>query len=214
MPAPATLLVFALAASVLVAIPGPNHLYIVTRSIAQGRRVGLASALGVETGTLVHISAATVGLSALVASSAMAFNALRFAGAAYLVYLGLRALLSDVEPAHDDGGAAAPSARRAYLDGVLVNVLNPKVALFFLAFLPQFVDPARGSASTQILVLGLVVFVIATTSDLLYALAAGALGAWLRRRPGFARVQRYLTGCIYLALAAVATFVPAHRRRG
>jgi threonine/homoserine/homoserine lactone efflux protein len=214
MPAPATLLVFAVAASVLVAIPGPNHIYIVTRSIAQGRRVGLASALGVETGTLVHISAATVGLSALVASSAMAFNALRFAGAAYLVYLGLRALLRDDDVALDGAGAAAPSARRAYLDGVLVNVLNPKVALFFLAFLPQFVDPARGSASTQILVLGLVVFVIATTSDVLYALAAGALGAWLRRRPGFARVQRYLAGCIYLALAAVATFVPAHRRRG
>jgi threonine/homoserine/homoserine lactone efflux protein len=214
MPAPATLLVFAVAASVLVAIPGPNHIYIVTRSIAQGRRVGLASALGVETGTLVHISAATVGLSALVASSAMAFNALRFAGAAYLVYLGLRALLRDEDVAVDGGAAAAPSVRRAYLDGVLVNVLNPKVALFFLAFLPQFVDPERGSASTQILVLGLVVFAIATTSDVLYALAAGALGAWLRRRPGFARVQRYLTGCIYLALAAVATFVPAHRRRG
>jgi threonine/homoserine/homoserine lactone efflux protein len=214
MPAPATLLVFALAASVLVAIPGPNHIYIVTRSIAQGRRIGLASALGVETGTLVHISAATVGLSALVASSAMAFNALRFAGAAYLVYLGVRALLRDEAVELEGGGVAAPSVRRAYLDGVLVNVLNPKVALFFLAFLPQFVDPARGSASTQILVLGLVVFVIATTSDVLYALAAGALGAWLRRRPGFARVQRYLTGCIYLALAAVATFVPAHRRRG
>jgi threonine/homoserine/homoserine lactone efflux protein len=214
MPAPATLLVFAVAASVLVAIPGPNHLYIVTSSIAQGRRIGLASALGVETGTLVHVSAATVGLSALVASSAMAFNALRFAGAAYLVYLGLRALLRDEEAALDGGGTVAPSARRAYLDGVLVNVLNPKVALFFLAFLPQFVDPARGSASTQILVLGLVVFAIATTSDVLYALAAGALGSWLRRRPGFARVQRYLTGCIYLTLAAVATFVPAHRRRG
>jgi threonine/homoserine/homoserine lactone efflux protein len=162
----------------------------------------------------VHVSAATVGLSALVASSAMAFNALRFAGAAYLVYLGLRALLRDEEAALDGGGTVAPSARRAYLDGVLVNVLNPQVALFFLAFLPQFVDPARGSASTQILVLGLVVFAIATTSDVLYALAAGALGSWLRRRPGFARVQRYLTGCIYLTLAAVATFVPAHRRRG
>jgi threonine/homoserine/homoserine lactone efflux protein len=214
MPAPATLLVFALAAGVLVAIPGPNQIYIVTRSIAQGRRIGLASALGVETGTLVHVSAATVGLSALVASSAMAFDALRFAGAAYLVYLGLRALLRDGDVELDGGGAAPPSARRAYLDGVLVNVLNPKVALFFLAFLPQFVDPARGSASTQILVLGLVVFVIATTSDIVYALAAGALGSWLRRRPGFTRVQRYLTGCIYLALAAMATFVPAHRRQG
>jgi threonine/homoserine/homoserine lactone efflux protein len=213
MPAPATLLVFALAASVLVAIPGPNHIYIVTRSIAQGRRIGLASAFGVETGTLVHISAATVGLSALVASSAVAFDTLRYAGAAYLAYLGIRALLRD-DAIELDGLAAPPSARRAYLDGVLVNVLNPKVALFFLAFLPQFVDPARGAASTQILVLGLVVFAIATTSDVVYALAAGALGGWLRSRPAFVRVQRYVTGCVYLGLAAAATFVPSERRRG
>ena len=213
MPAPATLLVFALAASVLVAIPGPNHIYIVTRSIAQGRRIGLASAFGVETGTLVHISAATVGLSALVASSAVAFDTLRYAGAAYLAYLGIRALLRD-DALELDGGAAPPSARRAYLDGVLVNVLNPKVALFFLAFLPQFVDPARGATSTQILVLGLVVFAIATTSDVVYALAAGALGGWLRSRPAFERVQRYVTGCVYLGLAAAATFVPGERRRG
>ena len=212
MPAPATLLVFALAASVLVAIPGPNHIYIVTRSIAQGRRIGLASAFGVETGTLVHISAATVGLSALVASSAVAFDTLRYAGAAYLAYLGIRALLRD-DAIELDGGAAPPSARRAYLDGVLVNVLNPKVALFFLAFLPQFVDPARGATSTQILVLGLVVFAIATTSDVVYALAAGALGGWLRSRPAFVRVQRYVTGCVYLGLAAAATFVPSERRR-
>jgi threonine/homoserine/homoserine lactone efflux protein len=213
MPAPATLLVFALAASVLVAIPGPNHIYIVTRSIAQGRRIGLASAFGVETGTLVHISAATVGLSALVASSAVAFDTLRYAGAAYLAYLGIRALLRD-DAIELDGLAAPPSARRAYLDGVLVNVLNPKVALFFLAFLPQFVDPARGATSTQILVLGLVVFAIATTSDVVYALAAGALGGWLRSRPAFVRVQRYVTGCVYLGLAAAATFVPSERRRG
>jgi threonine/homoserine/homoserine lactone efflux protein len=213
MPAPTTLLVFALAAGVLVAIPGPNHIYIVTRSIAQGRRVGLASAFGVETGTLVHISAATVGLSALVASSAVAFDTLRYAGAAYLAYLGIRALLRD-DAIELDGLAAPPSARRAYLDGVLVNVLNPKVALFFLAFLPQFVDPARGATSTQILVLGLVVFAIATTSDVVYALAAGALGGWLRSRPAFVRVQRYVTGCVYLGLAAAATFVPSERRRG
>jgi threonine/homoserine/homoserine lactone efflux protein len=212
MPAPATLLVFALAAGVLVAIPGPNHIYIVTRSIAQGRRIGLASAFGVETGTLVHISAATVGLSALIASSAVAFDTLRYAGAAYLAYLGVRALLRD-DAIELDGGTVPPSARRAYLDGVLVNVLNPKVALFFLAFLPQFVDPARGATSTQILVLGLVVFTIATTSDVVYALAAGALGGWLRGRPAFVRVQRHLTGCIYLGLAAAATFVPGERRR-
>jgi threonine/homoserine/homoserine lactone efflux protein len=213
MPAPATLLVFALAAGVLVAIPGPNHIYIVTRSVAQGRRIGLASAFGVETGTLVHVSAATVGLSALVASSAVAFDTLRYAGAVYLAYLGVRALLRDEAIELDGDGAAAPSARRAYLDGVLVNVLNPKVALFFLAFLPQFVDPTRSGAATQILVLGLVVLAIATTTDVLYALAAGALGGWLLSRPAYVRVQRYVTGAIYLGLAATATFVPGERRR-
>ncbi len=212
MPAPATLLVFALAAGVLVAIPGPNHIYIVTRSIAQGRTVGLASAFGVETGTLVHISAATIGLSALIASSAMAFDTLRYAGAAYLAYLGIRALLRDERLDVEGPAAERPSLRRAYLDGILVNVLNPKVALFFLAFLPQFVDQSR-PASTQILVLGLVVFVIATTSDVVYALAAGALGGWLRSRPAFTRVQRHVTGCIYLGLAAVAALAGGERRR-
>jgi threonine/homoserine/homoserine lactone efflux protein len=213
MPAPTTLLAFALAAGVLVAIPGPNHIYIVTRSIAQGRRVGLASAFGVETGTLVHITAAAVGLSAVIASSAVAFNVVRYLGAAYLVFLGLRALLSKHGAPSHDGAPRAGSVRRAYVDGILVNVLNPKVALFFLAFLPQFVDPGRGATATQILVLGLVVFVIATTSDVVYALAAGALGGWLRGRPSFARRQRYLTGGIYLGLAAVATFAGGERRR-
>jgi threonine/homoserine/homoserine lactone efflux protein len=212
MPAPATILVFALAAGVLVVIPGPNHLYIVTRSVAQGRRVGLASAFGVETGTLVHITAAAVGLSALIASSATAFNVVRYLGAAYLAYLGLRALLRDRGTELLDAQARGHSVRRAYLDGILVNVLNPKVALFFVAFLPQFVDPGRGATSTQILVLGLVVFVIATASDIVYALAAGALGGWLRGRPGFLRRQRYVTGGIYLGLAAAATFAGGERR--
>jgi threonine/homoserine/homoserine lactone efflux protein len=213
MPSPTTLLVFALAAGLLVVIPGPNHIYIVTRSLAQGRRVGLASAFGVETGTLVHITAAAIGLSALIASSAIAFNFVRYLGAAYLAYLGLRALLTDHAPQLEDGSQRAGSARRAYLDGILVNVLNPKVALFFLALLPQFVDANRGAAATQILVLGFVVFVIATTSDVAYALAAGALGGWLRSRPGFARRQRFLTGGIYLGLAAVATLAGGERRR-
>jgi threonine/homoserine/homoserine lactone efflux protein len=212
MPAPTTILVFALAAGVLVAIPGPNHLYIVTRSVAQGRRIGLASAFGVETGTLVHITAAAVGLSALIASSATAFNVVRYLGAAYLAYLGLRALLRDRGTELLDAQARGHSVRRAYLDGILVNVLNPKVALFFVAFLPQFVDPGRGATATQILALGLVVFVIATASDIVYALTAGALGGWLRGRPGFLRRQRYLTGSIYLGLAAAATFAGGERR--
>lgn len=212
MPTLETLFVFALAALALVAIPGPNHLYIVARSIAQGRRAGLASAFGIETGTLVHIAAAAAGLSALIASSAVAFNVVKYLGAAYLVYLGIRALLRDDASLLDGARAPAP-LRRVYTEGVVVNVLNPKVALFFLAFLPQFVDPRHGAAATQIVGLGFVVFLIALASDVIYALGASALGGWLRRRPAFRRRQRYVTGGAYVALGAVAALSGGERDR-
>ncbi len=210
MPELSTLLVFSLAALALVAIPGPNHVYIVTRSLAQGRRAGLASAFGVESGTLVHIAAAAAGLSALIASSALAFDVVKYLGAAYLVFLGVRALLVE-EQLDLDADADAALLLRVYVDGLLVNVLNPKVALFFLAFLPQFVDPAR-PAAPQVLVLGLLLATIGLTSDVLYAVAAGALRAWLRRRPGIVRRQPYLTGGIYLALGAAAALTGERRR--
>jgi len=205
------LLVFVITVLALVVVPGPNIVYIVTRSLGQGRRVGIASALGVESGTLVHIAAATFGLSALVASSAMALTALKYVGAAYLVYLGLRTLLGNdelqLEPDESDDRLL-----NVYLQGALVNVLNPKVALFFLAFLPQFVDPQRGNVSQQMLVLGLIVLVFGVANDLLYAVAAGSLGAWLRQRPRFVRRQRYFIGGVYLALGAVAAL--SHVERG
>ena len=194
MPAFSTLGIFALAALALIAIPGPNLIYIASRSMSDGRRAGLASALGVETGTIVHVTAAAAGLSALIASSAAAFDAIRYLGAAYLVYLGIRALLS-----RDGDQAAAPkpvSLARAYRQAVLVQVLNPKVALFFLAFLPQFVDPGRGPVATQVLVLGAVLGTLVFAVDCVYALAAAKLG-------GFRHRQR-VSGGIYLALGAVA----------
>ncbi len=203
MPSPTTLLLFVLAGAVLIAIPGPNHVYIVTRSLSQGRAAGLASALGVEAGTLVHIAAAAAGLSAVVASSAVAFDVLRYLGATYLVYLGVRTLLRH-EPLAFDGVAGAVPLRRVFADGALVNVLNPKVALFFLAFLPQFVDSSRGPVALQVVVLGVILAAIGLASDVGYALAAGVLGGWLRARPTFDRWQRRLTGGIYLALGAVA----------
>lgn len=215
MPEPATLLVFALAALALIAVPGPNLIYITARSISQGRRAGLVSVLGVETGTLVHVAAAAAGLSALLASSAVAFALVKYAGAAYLVYLGVRTLLAG----DDDEGEAAGmrgdpdvSLWRTYRQAVVVQLLNPKVALFFLAFLPQFVDPARGSAAFQVLVLGAVVAVLGVTVSSLYALAAGAAGRRLRARGGgFARGQRYVTGAVYLGLGAAAALT-GHRR--
>jgi threonine/homoserine/homoserine lactone efflux protein len=204
-------LLFLLAALTLVAIPGPNHLYITTRSIGEGRRAGVASALGVETGTLIHIAAAAAGLSALVAASATAFGFLRYAGAAYLVYLAYRTLrsrhrLGEMElrprPIH-----------RVYLDGALVNVLNPKVVLFFLAFLPQFVDQDAGAVPLQIAAMGLATALIGLVIDVGYALAAGSMGAWLRARPAFQRRQRYLTSLIYLGLGAAALFAAPTARR-
>lgn len=203
MPSPTTLLLFVLAGSALVAIPGPNHIYIVTRGLSQGRAAGLASAIGVETGTLVYIAAAAAGLAALIASSALAFDAVRYLGAAYLIYLGIRAL-SRYRPPELNAPAVPRSLRRVYLEGVLVNLLNPKVALFFVAFLPQFIDPHRGPVPAQIVVLGLIMSAIGLTSDVLYAMASGTLGGWLGRRPAFLRRQRYLAGGTYLALGVAA----------
>jgi threonine/homoserine/homoserine lactone efflux protein len=210
MPALTTLLLFAATAVALVAIPGPNALYIAARSATQGRRTGLASALGVEAGTLVHVTAAAVGVSALIASSAAAFAVLKWLGVAYLVYLGVRTLLR--RDAHAEAAQVAPvRLGRAFAEGALINVLNPKVALFFLAFLPQFVDPGRGSTAAQTLVLGLVFFVIALVMDLLFVVGASALGARLRSRAGFARRERHVTGAIYLVLGAAAAVSGSRR---
>jgi threonine/homoserine/homoserine lactone efflux protein len=150
MPETRTVALFALAAVALIAIPGPNAIYIAARSLSQGRAAGVASALGVEAGTLVHIGAAVAGLSAIIASSDLAFDAIRYFGVAYLVYLGIRAWR--VEPHRGTTDAGRGSLRRVFAEGLLVNVLNPKVALFFLAFLPQFTDPERGPVASQTLV--------------------------------------------------------------
>lgn len=211
MPAAETLLLFVAVAAALVAIPGPNHVYIITRSIAQGRRAGIASALGVETGTLVHIAAAAAGVSALIASSTVAFSIVKYLGAAYLIFLGIRALLRD-EPLDVTDAAAQRRLRRIYADGILVNVLNPKVALFFLAFMPQFVDPARGDVALQILTLGIVLATLGLTSDIAYALGAGAVGARLRRHPAIRTRQRFVTGGVYIALGVTAALSGERRR--
>jgi len=201
MPSAGVLLAFAIASVVLVVIPGPNILYILTRSVGQGRRAGVVSTLGIESGILVHVGAAAVGLSSLIAASAVAFSIVKYAGAAYLIYLGIRTLLG---PSRLDPARAAPPERlgRVYRDAVVISVLNPKVALFFLAFLPQFVGTT--APITQLLVLGLVFFGIAFTLDMMYALAGGALSTWLRRRPRRLRWQRFGAGSVYLGLGAYA----------
>ena len=200
-PTPTRSLVFALASLALAVVPGPAVLYIVAQSVHGGRRAGVVSALGVSTGGMFHVAAAVIGLSAVLAASATAFTVVKLAGAAYLVWLGIRTLLS-----RDDriaGRSAEPTLRRTYRQGVIVNVLNPKTALFFLAFLPQFVDP-DGSTRAQLAVLGLVFVVIALTTDLIWALVAGTAGAVLRRSRTFLRVQRYVSGTIFVGLGALS----------
>jgi threonine/homoserine/homoserine lactone efflux protein len=199
MPEAHTFVVFALASLALIAVPGPAVIYIVTRSLSQGRSAGLVSMLGVEAGGLLHVAAAVVGLSALLASSAVAFNVVRYAGAAYLVYLGVRALLT--QSTEEAAAERAPMGRRRiFWHGVAVNVLNPKTALFFLAFLPQFIDPEAGSVALQAAVLGFTFVAIAAVSDGVYALLASKLGDRLRR----GRVLARISGGVFIGLGAFA----------
>ena len=193
---------YALASLALLAVPGPAVLYIVVQSAEQGRRVGLASVAGIHLGTLVHVAAATVGLSALIVASAVAFSVVKYAGAIYLIYLGIRKLLE--RPAAPRAEPASEPLRRALQRGVVVNVLNPKTALFFLAFLPQFVDRARGGVWSQVLVLGLVFVGLGLVSDSIYAFAAGTVGVMLRRRR---RALQYVSGVAYIGLGAAAALV-------
>jgi threonine/homoserine/homoserine lactone efflux protein len=195
-----TLAFFAAASLALAVVPGPAVLYIVAQSVDQGRLAGLVSALGISAGSLVHVTAATIGLSSLLASSATAFTIVKYAGAAYLIMLGIRRLMTREVLEDEVGQPPLRTRRRLFVDGVVVNVLNPKTALFFLAFLPQFVDPSAGFATIQILVLGLLFTVIALCSDSLWALTAGTVGAWLRHSRWYLGVKRWVTGTVFVAL--------------
>jgi threonine/homoserine/homoserine lactone efflux protein len=206
MPDAPTYALFVAAALALLLVPGPAVIYVVARSVSGGRLTGLISVLGVELGTLLHAVFAAAGLSAIVASSAAAFSVVKWLGAAYLIYLGLRQIFG-----RGDGEEEAPSPEgnesrfRVFYQSVLVQVLNPKVALFFLAFLPQFVDPSRGAAWTQVAILGATLAFLGLFTDGLYALLGGTAGGWIRKRGGgLRRAGRYVTGGIYIALGAVA----------
>ena len=207
MPDATTFALFALACLAFLAIPGPSVFYIVTRSLVQGRRAGVTSMFGVQVGGLVHVVAAAFGVSALIASSATAFTIVKYAGAAYLVFLGLRKLLTrdageevEIEP------RTPRSTAELFGHGIVVNVLNPKTALFFLAFLPQFVDPNAGPVAPQMLVLGTLLVGLGVLSDGTYALLAAGAGNKLR---GAARARRRLekiSGGVFVALGLAAAF--------
>ncbi len=205
-----TLALFAAAALALLVVPGPAVLYIVAQSVDRGRAAGLVSMLGVQAGAAVHVAAAAVGLSSLLVSSALAFEMVKYVGAAYLVFLGVRRLFAG-EEIGERGGRRARSLRRLFAQGVVVNVLNPKTALFFFAFLPQFVDAGGGFPAGQIVLLGACWIALAIVSDGAYALLAGTAAGWLRKTRGYLRAQRYVSATVFIGLG-VATALSGPKR--
>jgi threonine/homoserine/homoserine lactone efflux protein len=199
------LALFAAATLALLLVPGPAVLYIVTRSVSQGRSAGLISVLGIHFGSVVHVAAAALGISALLATSATAFAVVKYLGAAYLVWLGVRKLMA--RPSGDEAVEPPPASRsRMFWQGFVVNVLNPKTAIFFLAFLPQFTDHTRGPIAPQILLLGVVWIALGLASDGAFALLASAMAGRLRRSARARRRLDVTSGVVYLGLGAVAAF--------
>ena len=199
-------LYFFLGASLaLLLVPGPAVLYITARSANQGRLAGLVSVLAIETANFLQAVAATLGLSAILLSSALAFDVVKYLGAAYLIYLGIRKLFAhDVEAGEE--AIQQESLKRIYWQGFAINLLNPKTALFYFAFLPQFVDPTKGNATAQTLLLGALFVGMACITDSLYALLASSLADRLRGNQHFQKGQRYFAGLVYVGLGITTAF--------
>jgi threonine/homoserine/homoserine lactone efflux protein len=210
MPDAHVLYLFAIASAGLVVLPGPAMIYIVTRGVVHGRRGGLISVAGIEAGNLLAVIAATAGLAAIVASSAAAFAIVKYAGAAYLIALGLAALLRGRATAAPP--SSEPRERHLFWHGFAVGALNPKLALFLLAFLPQFIDPANGPIWLQTLVLGSVFSVMAAIGDTAVALAAGTAGSRIRRALAGRRIA-FASGGVYLALGVGAALAEGRAHR-
>ncbi len=206
-----TLLVFLGASLVLLVTPGPAVFYIVARSIDQGKLAGMVSTLGVAAGSCVHIVAAALGISALIASSAVAFNVIKLVGAAYLIYLGVRKFLVP-DPVETNVTVARRRLREIFVQGVIVNVFNPKTALFFLAFLPQFIDVGKGHVALQMILLGLIFALLGVLSDGTYAVAAGSFGRWLKGHAGVLRAQRYFAGSVFITLGVLTAATGSGRK--
>jgi len=195
-----TLLIgFIVAALVVLVIPGPGVVFVIAQSVAHGYRAGLASVVGLSVGAMVHVIAATVGLSAILLTSATAFGIIKFIGAGYLIYLGVKTLLS--RPYSTDIETPAPMPlRRLFIDGVVISIFNPKIAMFFLAFLPQFVDLSLGAVPLQIMLLGTIYAVLALFTDGAYAVLAGGAHHWLQRTISHSPWPRRITGNVYIGL--------------
>ena len=199
-------LYFFIAASLaLLLVPGPAVLYITARSANQGRVAGLVSVLAIETANLLQAIAAALGLSAILLSSALAFDVVKYVGAAYLIYLGIRKLLSS-DAQTESEAVQRESLSKIYWQGFFVNILNPKTALFFLAFLPQFVNPENGNVTAQTLILGAIFVGLAIITDSLYALLFSSLAGQFKRNKNFEKGQRYFAGLVYIGLGIATAF--------
>ena len=212
LPGATTLGLFVAAALTLLLIPGPAVLYIVSRSVEQGRLAGFVSDLGIHTATLVHVVAASLGLSALLMSSALAFAVVKYLGAAYLIWLGLRKLFGSNGAPAEEPASRRLSHLRLYRDGFIVNLLNPKTALFFLAFLPQFVEVGRGHVAMQVAFFGLLFAGLGLLTDGCYAMAAGTAGNWIKRNRGYLRFERYVSGTVLVGLG-LTTALAGHGKK-
>jgi threonine/homoserine/homoserine lactone efflux protein len=213
MPSPSILALYAVTAIIVLLVPGPAVLYVVSQSLRQGRRAGIASVLGIHAGTLVQVVAAVLGGSYLLLTSALTFSVVKYLGAAYLVYLGVRKLLGRDEPQAIEAAAPPRSAARLFYQGMLVNVLNPKLALFFFAFLPQFVDRSRGAVPAQVATFGLVFVLLGLCTDASYAMVAGTIGPWLRGHGRMLRGERYVVGTTFIGLGVAAALTGSRRTR-
>jgi threonine/homoserine/homoserine lactone efflux protein len=196
----ANIALFVAASLAVIVAPGPDNIYVLTRGVAQGRDIALASAWGMCSGLLFHTTLAALGLSVVLARSAVAFSVVKYAGAAYLIYLGVRALLNKEGFAPSAGEESATRLGRFFLKGLTMNLLNPKVAVFFLAFLPQFVNVGRSGAALQFVALGLTFALLSVIVFSAIALFSGFFGDRLSKSPRFANVLQGLTGCVLIGL--------------
>ena len=202
MPSVDSIIAFAIASLALLVIPGPAVLYVINRSISDGRSTALAAVAGLEIGNFMHVIAATLGLSAVIAASATAFGVVKWIGAGYLIYTGIRTLSR--KPATFNQEQKTLTRRKSFTQGIVVNTFNPKVALFFLSFLPQFIDTEKGSTALQSLVLGSIFVLLGMCSDGLYAILASALRGPMLRGKSLPIVQRYVAGSVFVLLGVVA----------
>ena len=203
MPSIDSMITFAIASLALLVIPGPAVLYVINRSIADGRSIALAGVAGLELGNFVHVIAATIGLSALIAASATAFGVVKWIGAGYLIFIGIRTIVRKPEAFSQEQKTL--SRRKSFTQGIIVNTFNPKVALFFLSFLPQFIDEKSGSAALQSLILGTLFVAIGLCTDGMYAILASALRNTLLRGKSLPFIQRYVAGSVFVLLGIVAS---------